>query len=155
FHPSLISVCGPCPRRRQTMSSSKPVEAPVETSDRILDATHKVENQTLPLAGYNAYEQDPALREALHREGGSRGEERLQSFGVIAGHELVDVGFSANENPPEFKPFDAYGHRIDQVEFHPAYHRSMEIAKAHDLHGLSWRGEREGEQVVRSALTYI
>ncbi|MGH9484758.1 MAG: isovaleryl-CoA dehydrogenase [Terriglobales bacterium] len=112
-------------------------------------------NQAPPLRGYNAYDQDAALKEALHREGGGWGEERLQAFGALAGSELLDVGFLANENPPEFKPFDRYGHRIDEVAFHPAYHRSMEIAKAHDLHGLTWRGERAGAQVVRSALIYI
>ncbi len=117
-------------------------------------ATHEVFNQSNPLEGYNAFERDTALQEALEREGGAWGRERLSAYGEVAGGELVEVGRLANENPPKLKTFDRYGHRIDEVEFHPAYHRSMQLAKAHDLHGLTWR-EGDGAQVVRSALCYL
>jgi putative acyl-CoA dehydrogenase len=135
--------------------SQPSVDPPFDGDHDILDATHEVTNQPPPLAGYNAYEQDPALREALHREGGGWGEDRLRAFGAVAGGELLEVGFQANENPPQAKFFDRYGRRMDEVRFHPAYHRAMAIAKAHDLHGLTWRGEGGGAQVVRSALIYI
>lgn len=121
----------------------------------ITEPTHEVTNQVPPLEGYNAYTTDAALRAALHREGGGWGEERLQAFGEIAGGELIEIGRLANENPPKLKAFDRHGHRIDEVEFHPAYHRSMEIAKTHGLHGLTWTAERDGAQVVRSALSYL
>ncbi|WP_353248713.1 isovaleryl-CoA dehydrogenase [Salinisphaera sp. T31B1] len=116
--------------------------------------THDVTNQPPPLVGYNAYTTDPALIEAVAREGGEWGSDRLRAYGAIAGDELIEIGFEANENPPQFKPFDRYGHRIDEVEFHPAYHRSMQLAKEHGLHGLTWTADRAGAQVVRSALVY-
>jgi putative acyl-CoA dehydrogenase len=117
--------------------------------------THDVFNQSVPLENYNAYTTDTPLREAVEREGGAWGHERLERFGEVAGGELIEVGFLANENKPELKLFDRYGHRVDEVEFHPAYHRSMEIAKEHDIHGLTWREEQAGAQVVRSALAYL
>lgn len=117
--------------------------------------THEVLNQPPPVPSYNAYETDAALKEALHREGGSWGEKRLQSYGSICGNELPEIGRLANENPPEPRVYDKYGHRIDEVDFHPAYHQSMAIAKEHDLHGLTWNSDHDGAQVVRSALAYL
>ncbi|MES1952280.1 acyl-CoA dehydrogenase [Salinisphaera sp. S4-8] len=117
--------------------------------------THDVTNQPPPLVDYNAYSSDIALMEAVHREGGDWGQDRLKSYGAIAGTELIEVGFEANEHRPELVTFDRYGHRIDEVHFHPAYHRSMTLAKEHGLHGLTWTAQREGAQVVRSALVYM
>ena len=117
--------------------------------------THDVTNQPPPLEHYNAFTSDTALMEAVRREGGSWGQDRLKTYGAIAGTELIEIGFEANENRPELTTFDRYGHRIDEVRFHPAYHRSMALAKEHGLHGLTWTAHREGAQVVRSALFYI
>ena len=118
-------------------------------------ATHAVTNQPPALAGYNAFDTDTALREAVQREGGGWGMDALQRYGAIAGDELLDIGFMANDNPPELRAFDRYGQRIDEVAFHPAYHRSMQLAKEHGLHGLTWTADRPGAQVVRSALFYL
>ena len=117
--------------------------------------THDVTNQPPPLVDYNAFTADTALVEAIHREGGDWGQDRLRTYGAIAGTELIEIGFEANENPPELKTHDRYGHRIDEVRFHPAYHRSMALAKEHGLHGLTWTAQREGAQVVRSGLVYM
>lgn len=118
-------------------------------------ATHVVSNQAPPLAGYNAFDSDIALHEAVAREGGDWGRDALRQYGAIAGDELIDIGFSANEYLPRLKTFDRFGQRIDEVEFHPAYHRSMQLAKEHGLHGLTWTARRSGAQVVRSALCYL
>jgi putative acyl-CoA dehydrogenase len=118
--------------------------------------THTVENQAPPLAGFNAYLSDPALREALKREGGGWGETHLIEFGKLAGGELLDLGFTANTHKPELKLFDRYGHRLDEVEFHPAYHRIMELVMAHGVHSFAWRNaEKPGAHVVRSVLGYL
>jgi putative acyl-CoA dehydrogenase len=118
-------------------------------------ATHEVLNQPPRLLDYNAYRADPALRAAVAREGGGWGDDKLEAFGAIAGGELIEVGRQANENPPKPRIFDAYGHRLDEVEFHPAYHRSMALAVEHGLHALTWTAKRPGAQVVRSALCYL
>lgn len=117
--------------------------------------THTVTNQPPPLAGYNAFASDQALMAALRREGSEWGFERAHRYGEIAGSELLDAGFPANDNPPTLQAFDRYGRRIDEVLFHPAYHDIMRQALKHELHSLTWTVKRPGAQVVRSALYYM
>ena len=114
--------------------------------------THEVLNQPPPLEGYNLFEQDRALGEALRREGGGWAEERCWRFGEILGGEPLAWGSQANENPPRLRTHDRYGHRIDEVEFHPAWHRLMDLAVTHELHALPWRQPRPGAHVARAAL---
>lgn len=121
----------------------------------ITEPTHTVTNQPPPLADYNAFDSDTALIDALQREGGGWGAERCRDFGAWAGGEMIELGFAANENPPKLKTFDRYGHRIDEVEFHPAYHRVMAASVKHELHALPWNESRPGAHVVRSALGYM
>ena len=116
--------------------------------------THEVLNQPPPLEGYNLFEQDRALGEALRREGGGWAEERCRRFGEILGGEPLAWGFQANENPPRLRTHDRYGHRIDEVEFHPAWHRLMDLAVTHGLHALPWRQPRPGAHVARAALFF-
>ncbi|MDT0636235.1 isovaleryl-CoA dehydrogenase [Spectribacter hydrogenoxidans] len=136
------------------MSHPDPIDHGADWPD-ITHPTHDVTNQPPPLAGANAYTGDQALVDALAREGGGWGDDRLRRFGAVCGEELLDIGFQANENPPKLRAFDRYGHRIDEVEFHPAYHRSMQLAREHGLHSLTWTADRDGAQVVRSALAYL
>ncbi|WP_341917036.1 isovaleryl-CoA dehydrogenase [Hydrocarboniphaga effusa] len=117
--------------------------------------THTVTNQPPPLQDYNAFELDTALKSAMLREAGDWGATDLQIYGGIAGGELLELGFAANENKPRLRTFDRYGHRIDEVEFHPSYHRTMSLAMQHGVHSYAWRNRRPGAQVVRSALAYL
>ncbi len=120
-----------------------------------MSVTHEVTNQPPPLEGVNLYEQDATLREAVEREGGAWGEARLLAYGALAGGELLALGFEANENRPVLRSHDRYGNRVDEVRFHPAWHRVMETAIAHGLHALPWTESRPGRQVVRAALCYL
>ena len=123
-------------------------------SERFL--THAVENQAPPLAPYDLWATDRALQEAVRREGGGWGERELAAYGPVAGGELMELGFAANENKPKLKAFDRYGHRIDEVEFHPAWHRIMQINMAHGVHAFGWRNEgKAGAHVVRAGLSYM
>lgn len=118
--------------------------------------THEVTNQAPPLSGFNAYASDPALRDAVHREGGGWAETQLQAFGELAGGELLDLGFEANHHKPELVLYDRYGHRLDTVEFHPAYHRIMELAVAHGVPGFAWKHQTQpGAHVARAALALL
>jgi putative acyl-CoA dehydrogenase len=123
-------------------------------NDEQLDVftTHRVFNQPPPLEGYNLFEQDRALSEALRREGAAWAEERCRRFGEILGGDPITWGFQANESPPRLHTHDRYGHRIDEVEFHPAWHRLMELAVTNELHALPWRQPRAGAHVARAAL---
>ncbi|WP_428312578.1 isovaleryl-CoA dehydrogenase [Hydrocarboniphaga sp.] len=117
--------------------------------------THEVDNQPPPLRGYNAYECDQPLREAVERERAAWAGDALKQYGAVIGGEMIDLGFAANENKPKLKTFDRYGHRIDEVEFHPAYHRIMSLGMQHGVHSFAWRNPQPGAQVARSALAYL
>jgi putative acyl-CoA dehydrogenase len=118
--------------------------------------THEVENQAPPLGDYNAWRTDAALREAVAREGGGWAEAQLDAFGAVAGGELMQQGYLANENKPKLRAFDRYGRRIDEVEFHPSYHRVMQLGMQHGVHAFAWRNEeRAGAHVARAALSYL
>jgi hypothetical protein len=83
-------------------------------------STHKVRDQPPPLSGYNVYDADPVLAQALHREGGGWGEEWVRALGALAGGEdAIALGEQADLNPPRLRTHDRYGRRVDQVEFHP------------------------------------
>ncbi len=123
-------------------------------SDQFL--THTVENQPAALRDYNAWTSDPALREAVAREGANWAQSHLQEYGAAVGGELVELGFTANRHRPQLHPFDAYGHRIDAVEFHPAYHRIMQLAMHYGMHSFAWRNaDKIGAHVARAAVIYL
>lgn len=117
--------------------------------------THEVFNQVPPLDGVNLYRIDLPLQEWLRRFGGDWAEARIDAYGALAGGPLMQAGFLANENKPVFKSHDRYGHRIDLVEFHPAYHELMRTAIEHGLPSLPWSDPRPGANVARAALTYL
>ncbi len=118
-------------------------------------ATHEVLNQPPPLRGYNLFAADRALAEGLEREGGGWAADHVHQLGAIAGGEAIDWGVQANANPPVLHTHDRYGNRIDEVEFHPAWHRLMELSVGHGLHALPWREPRPGAHVARSALFFV
>ena len=64
-------------------------------------ATHEVFNQPPPLVDYNAFEADPALQEALIREGGEWGLDRVRDFGAVsASAEALEHAKRAQRNIP-------------------------------------------------------
>jgi putative acyl-CoA dehydrogenase len=118
--------------------------------------THAVENQPPPLVNYNLFEADAALREALEREGGAWAHDLVHELGRLAGtEEAIEWGFQANSNPPQLHTHDRFGNRIDEVEFHPAWHRLMEVAIGHGLHAMPWREPRPGAHAARAAAFYV
>jgi putative acyl-CoA dehydrogenase len=113
-------------------------------------------NQPPPLVGYNVYAADAALREAVEREGGSWAEGLLDELGVLAGSEqAIEWGFQANANPPRLRTHDRFGERVDEVDFHPAWHELMSVAVGHGLHALPWREPRPGAHAARAAAFYV
>ena len=118
--------------------------------------THDVDNQPPALTPYDAYATDLPLREALAREGGAWAEEQVAAYGVVIGGEAMSLAVAANENRPTLRAFDRTGHRIDDVEFHPAYHRLMALGVEHGVASFAWRhAQREGAHVARAALAYL
>ncbi|MET4618544.1 putative acyl-CoA dehydrogenase [Stenotrophomonas sp. 2619] len=117
--------------------------------------THEVFNQPPPFGGRNLWADDVALAEAVQREGGDGFAAVLAGYGALAGDALYRLGFDANRDKPRLRTHDAQGHRIDTVEFHPAYHQLMDAAKAQGVAGLSWHDGTAGAHVARAALSYL
>ncbi len=114
--------------------------------------THEVFNQSVPLEGHDAAGLDVALIEGVEREGGDAHLDDLHRVGRRAGDPAwIRQGELANRFPPALHPFDRFGHRIDEVEYHPAYHDLMTAAVAEGLAGAPWTDERPGAHVGRAA----
>jgi len=123
--------------------------------------THEVLNQVPPLAGYDVAD-DPALTQALRQEAGppeagQQGwESELHELGVRAGSaETRELARLANEYPPVLRTHDSRGHRIDEVEFHPAWHELMAAAVSRGLHAAPWLDDAPGAHVARAAKFYV
>ncbi|MGN6257249.1 MAG: acyl-CoA dehydrogenase family protein [Solirubrobacterales bacterium] len=122
------------------------------TVERPTFGNDEVANQPPPLVDYNVYAADRVLVEAVKREGADWAEGRISAVGELAGSERVQtLGAQANENPPRLKTHDRYGHRVDTVDFHPAWHELMAIAVEHELHCSPWKDPRPGAHVARGA----
>ena len=108
-------------------------------------ATHDVTNQPPPLGDINLHDSDAALRGAVEAGGGVAHHSRLAEFGARCGTvQTREWVRQANENPPRLKSFDRYGRRLDEVGFHPAYHRLMELGLSNGISGCAWSDESAG-----------
>jgi putative acyl-CoA dehydrogenase len=111
-------------------------------------------SQDLPptRAGGNLLDGDRALLEALRREGAGALEQECREFGALAdGPGVIEDGFTANEKAPELLRHDRSGHRLDEIEFHPAWHRLMTLSVEHGIAGSAWADPRPGAHVARAA----
>jgi putative acyl-CoA dehydrogenase len=116
-------------------------------------ATHEVLNQASPLENVNLFETDRVLVDALEREGGDWAIDRVREVGHFAGSARAQQwGREANENPPRLKTHDRFGNRIDEVEFHPAWHELLGAGVGFGLHSLPWADPRHGAHVARAAM---
>ncbi len=117
-----------------------------------MGSSHEVLNQPPPLAGYDVYGEDEALVEALAREGGVWADDELRELGRRAGSaEAIASGAQANAFPPVLRTHDRYGNRVDEVEYHPAYHELLRTAIGHGVHARPWTQVRPGAHVARAA----
>lgn len=120
-----------------------------------MTVTHEVLNQAPPLTEFSTAD-EPALLEALRREGAEWGEAEVSALGALAGTQAVqDQARWAEEQPPRLLTHNRYGHRVDEVEFHPAWHQLMSVAVEHGLHAAPWSDDRAGAHLVRAAKFYV
>jgi len=123
---------------------------------RFTRATHEVTNQPPPLVGYNAWTGDPVLRATVAREGGGWVDGEAASLGDLVGSERMQLlANQANRSTPELRTHDRAGHRVDEVDYHPAYHELMQLAFGNGLHSLAWTAAGPGGFVARAALNYL
>ncbi len=116
---------------------------------------HDVVNQPPPLININLYDSDIVLKEALSREGADWANNRTHKFGGVIGSEyFINLAFEANRHLPELRAFDRYGHRIDEVYYHPSYHELMKLAIENEIHSVAWTSDKGGH-VAHSALEFL
>ena len=114
--------------------------------------THEVFNQAPPFENVNLFTCDPALMEALGREGAGWAAQGLRELGARLGAaETLDLARQANVNAPRLLNFDRSGRRIDEVEFHPSWHKLMSMLIEAGAHASPWDSGRPGAQVARAA----
>jgi putative acyl-CoA dehydrogenase len=117
-----------------------------------MSATHEVTNQVPPMVGHDPIAGDHALAEACVRHAGEEALASLADLGRLSGSEQAqEWGRLANENPPKLRTHDRYGHRIDEVEFHPSWHELMTTAFVHGLAGAPWVDDAPYAHVRRAA----
>ena len=115
--------------------------------------THTVFNQPPPLEGVDVFSSNVPLVEGVEREGAGWVRERAAELGRLVGGEPQQLwGRLANENRPVLHTHDRYGHRIDEVEFHPAWHKLMKMGVEHELHSLPWTTTRPCAHAARAGL---
>ncbi|MFD7456940.1 MULTISPECIES: acyl-CoA dehydrogenase family protein [unclassified Streptomyces] len=116
-------------------------------------STHTVTNQAPPLVGYDVYSADRALTAAVARHVDPEliedARSELSALGRTSGSAQVqEWGVLANEYPPRLRTHDRYGRRIDEVEYHPAWHRLLGKGVSA---GLTSAWTRPGGHVRRAA----
>jgi putative acyl-CoA dehydrogenase len=119
-------------------------------------ATHEVMNQPGALENYNAFSEDKPLVQAIKIFGADWSTDHLVRTGALVGSEKVQaLARQANRHLPELRTHDRFGHRVDIVEFHPAYHELMSLIFGCGAHSFAWTNPRPGSHVARAALSYL
>ena len=105
-------------------------------------ATHAVTNQVPPFENVNLFETNAALRDAVRFNAPALATDSLSTLGTLAGSaEMQRHARLANLHTPVLHSHDRFGHRIDEVEFHPSYHALLGAALQHRLHGSPWAAD--------------
>ncbi len=119
-------------------------------------APDAVFNQPPPFEDVNLWATDRPLREAVEREGGGWIAETAEAYGARCGSaEVMAWGRLANEYTPVLHTHDRYGHRLDEVAYHPAYHDLMRLGVEAGTHSLPWTSDCAGRFVARGALMML
>jgi len=117
--------------------------------------THEVFNQVPELVDYDPLARDPVLRTALQQADCDWSMPQLRDYSLQCGGPLQLAGHLANQYPPVLQSHDRRGVRINQVEFHPAYHQLMHTAIASGWPTLPWRRQQPGAHCARAAMQYL
>lgn len=128
------------------------MSSPLEHAPRREHATHEVLNQAPPRVDVDEYALNSALREAVEAFAPGADVDRLHRIGQHVGtQEYQHDAELANTNPPVHHGHDRWGNRVDEIEFHPSYHRIMRHSVEHGLHTGAWARPGPGANVERAA----
>lgn len=117
--------------------------------------THDVRNQAAAASGFDAFTGDVVLKAALLREA-PWAVSRCAAVGALVGDpDVQEAARLANRHSPELRTHDRFGHRIDWVDFHPAWHQLMTLAYRHGVHSLAWTATERQPHFARAVLAYL
>ncbi len=118
--------------------------------------THSVTNMPPYMGDQDLWRSDPALQEAVNREGAAWAQTDLVALGRRVGtNDIFELAEQANRYSPEIKAYDRYGMRVNQVIYHPAYHDLMRLAIENQVPSFAWNHTGPGAQVGHMALSYM
>ncbi|WP_373785425.1 acyl-CoA dehydrogenase family protein [Delftia acidovorans] len=118
--------------------------------------THDVLNQVDELTDFNLLEADPALAEALQRNGAARHIPSLSRYAQQLGERATwELAEQANRHTPELHRFDARGRIIDAVEFHPSWHTLLGLYRQQGLISLPFEDSSAGRWSAWAAGFYL
>ncbi|MDN5917011.1 MAG: acyl-CoA dehydrogenase family protein [Pseudonocardia sp.] len=142
--------------RPQSDSLTTPTGPPPEADL----GTHQVLNQVPPRVDGDLLSADPALIEAVRREGGGGATGALEGLraleAVVGTEQWREHARAANRHEPVLRTHDRYGHRIDEVDFHPSWHELMRTSVEHGLAAAPWRAAPgTGAHLARAAGFYL
>lgn len=123
-----------------------------------MQPTHEVFNQPEPLVDLNLFEGNRAMQDALRFNAPSLDTTPLKALGALAGSAQMQTHARlANVFTPQLKSHSRFGHRIDQVEFHPSYHALMTAATANGLHGTPFAADEQasGHGHIKRAAAFM
>lgn len=117
--------------------------------------THEVFNQPPPFENVNLFSGDRALVDAVANAGAGEHGDRLAALGARCGSaEVIEWGVEANRQVPVLENFDRYGHRVDEVRFHPAYHDLMRLGLDSGFAASAWDGSAHGH-TLHAAILFL
>ena len=120
--------------------------------------THEVFNQSPPFAGLNQWIGDPLLRRIADVLPDNTQSGAQSHAAWCSQAETLEMARLANRHLPVLKTHDAKGNRIDQVEFHPAWHAFMRKSVSLGLHCSIWDddpAERGLRNLARATRFYL
>jgi putative acyl-CoA dehydrogenase len=134
-------------------SAGRDIMAPLKPRAEL--QTHAVFNQPEPRAGLPLWDDDAALQAEIARLAPAHAG-HLEGFAkAIGSAEVIEQGRAANRFPPELRAFDSSGRRVDEVEFHPAYHSLMRLGLEAGYSAFPWTATGPGGHVAHTALLYL
>lgn len=119
-------------------------------------STHRVFNQVPESTGHDPWACDPALRAAVERAGAGWAAAALQDYAARIGNaDAYALAAEANRQAPVFLPFDARGHRVDRVQFAPAWHTLLGWLRAAGWATRPFEDARPGRWAAWAAGFYL
>jgi putative acyl-CoA dehydrogenase len=114
-------------------------------------STHDVANQPAARGDRDLWAIDGPLQRSVAVFAGDSAHLALHGR-ALGTADLADSARAADRHPPELRLFDRAGRRLDEVAFHPAYHRFLDLGLAAGYAALPWAG---GSHVTHAAMVYL